>query len=226
MSLTYKLGLILGRSHRLLARKLFSSKAQKHLAVLDPIKSQILKGANVDAASLQEKAKKIMVERKWDILLIEAYLTTKHFVAWSQREDFEECWNVGIRSLKGVRRNIDVSYIRQETEFVSGEFNEINFQLGGVNDYSSMPDGDSFNTTNIALFIDSKRVLAVRYVMKNYEAYSPQDYSLLSVEEFHNHPSIEPLLGGIHFEKLQQEIKRKEREKIEEEKKYAGKFTF
>jgi hypothetical protein len=180
----------------------------------------------MDVNQLKEKAKKLMIERKWDILLMDAYLTTQHFFSWSEREDFDGRWNVGITKIKGIKRSIDVSYIKEDTEFVCGEIRGIKFQLGGVTDYSSMPDGDAFITTNVSLFIDEKCVLAVRYTMDRDEAYSSQDYSILSVEEFHKNDSIEPLLMAIRDGKNEQENKIKELERLHNEKKYEGKFSF
>ena len=184
------------------------------------------KGMPMDVNELKEKAKQAIIERKWDVLLMGAYLTTQHFVAWSKRDDFDECWNVGIRNVKGIKKSVDVSYVKDEAEFLLGELNGIHFQLGGVTNYYSMPDGHSFNTTNLSLFIDDKRVLAVQYTMDRDEAYLPEDYSLVSVEEFHNHESIDALLNSIKLGKLEQERKSKERKRLENEKKYEGKFSF
>ena len=222
MSLFYKLGFLLGSL----------SKESKQLPKLTPIKISEVKslsepkGGQMDVNQIKDKAKNLMIERKWDILLMDAYLITKHFVAWSQRDDFDECWNVGVSNVKGVTRSIDVSYIKDDAEFICGEIRGIKFQLGGVTDYSSMPDGDTFITANISLFIDEIRVLAVRYTMDRDEAYFAEDYSILSVEEFHRNDSIEPLLMAIKEGKKEQERKSKDRERVENEKKYDGKFSF
>ena len=180
----------------------------------------------MDFNEMREKAKRVMIEKKWDVMLMDVYLTTQHFVSWSSRDDFDECWNVGVKNIKGIKRNIDISYIKEETEFLAGEINDIYFEIGGVINFSSLPDGDSFITTNLSLIIDDKRVLAVRYTSDRDEAYFPEDYSLLSVEEFHNNQSIDLLFNAIRSGKLEQERKSKERDKLENEKKYEGKFTF
>lgn len=175
---------------------------------------------------MREKAKRLMIERNWDSLLIEAYETTKGFVGQSVREDFESELNIGVSNIKGLKRNIEVSYGLVETEFLTGTIANINFQLGGAFDYSDEPDGDALTTAYISLFIDEVRVLAVCFSFDCYEADSSKQFSLRSVEEFHQHPSIEPLLQSIHAGKLEQEQKQRLQAKTKEDLKYAGKFTF
>ena len=225
MSLAYKWGLFFGKTLTFIIQKFKAPKHNHTMSFVDESQNHLYKSVDMDINELKTKAKNLMIENKWDDLLIDAFLTTKHFVAWSKRDDFDECWNVGIKNVKGVQRNIDVSYINDETEFLSGELNGIHFQLGGVIQYLSMPDGDSFVTENLSLFIDDKRVIAVQYIMKG-DGILPDDYSLFSVEEFHNHQSIEPLLSGIRVGKLEQKQKSRERERIENETKYQGKFSF
>ncbi len=226
MSLAYKIGLYLGKNFSFFNKKSENLKSTQPLISTNKTHSDFSKSISMDVNEMMEKAKQVMIEKKWDVLLMDAYLTTKHFVAWSVRDDFDESWNVGIKNVKGVKRNIDVSYINEETEFLTGEFNGIYFELGGVTNYSSMPDGDSFITTNLSLFIGDKRVLAVRYTIDRDEAYFFDGYSLLSVEEFHNHQSIDSLLNSIRLGKLEQERKSKERDRLKNEKKYDGKFSF
>jgi hypothetical protein len=222
MSLVYKLGFLLGRLSK--KSNLLSHTQQNNIVDVNLLSES--KGVPMDVNELKNKAKNLMIERKWDFLLMDAYLMTKHFVAWSQRDDFDECLNVGVKNVKGIERSIDISYLKEDAKFICGEISGVNFQLGGVTDYSSMPDGDSFITTNIALFIDDKRVLAARYTMDRDEAYFADDYSLLSVEEFHSNDSIEPLLLALNEGKKEQERKSKERERLENEQKYKGKFSF
>lgn len=222
MHLVYKVGFLLGR----LFKKSTVSSQTSSIQILEVNSLNESKGGSMDVNQLQDKAKKIMIERKWDILLIDAYLTTKNFVAWSERENFYGRFNVGITNIKGIKRSIDVSYIKDDTEFICGEIKGIKFQLGGVTHHSTMPDGDAFITTNLSLFIDEKCVLAVRYTMDRDKAYSYDDYSILSVEEFHKNDSIEPLLIAIRDGKNEQESKSKELERIDNEKKYEGKFSF
>jgi hypothetical protein len=217
LSLIYKLGFLLGRK---------LSNSQQPQPSSYQILSSNVRDAEMSIEEPQDKAKRLMIERSWDSLLIDAYLTTKHFVAWSIREDFEAELNIGVSNIKGLKRNIDISYVNNETEFLTGTVKNINFQLGGVYHYSSGIDGDAFNTANISLFIDDVRVLAVRYLMHGYEAYSSNEFSILSVEEFHQHPLIDSLLQSIHAGKVEQEQKQRLQAKTKENLKYAGKFTF
>jgi hypothetical protein len=179
---------------------------------------------NID--EIKESARNFIVDKGWDLLLMEAYLTTRHFIAWSDRDDFQERWNIGVKNIYGVTRPVDIGYVNDEAEFLCGEIAGINFQLGGVMDYDSMPDGDSFNTANISLFVEGRRVMAVRYTFSSLDTYFAEDYRIFCVEEFHNDEIIGRLLFSLHNGKIEQEKRGVELDRIKEEEKYRGKFSF
>lgn len=179
---------------------------------------------------LQDKAKKIFLENGWDLLLVDAYLSIEHFVAWSKREDFEKRYNIGVKNIRSVRKSIDIGRVSNETEFLVGDINGINFTFGGVTSSSCFSENDCPTIiTSLSLFIDDKRVIAARYARSD-EAFSAEDYSLDSVEEFHNDPRIPSLLKAFHDGKTELERKNKkideELKKKELDLKYSGKFTF
>lgn len=175
---------------------------------------------------MQEKAKYFIKDKGWDYLLIDAYLQTRYFHAWHQRKDFDENWNIGIKKISSHKEKIDIGYVSEETELLNGEIDEIKFKIGGFKKLTSMPDDSLFITTNVALFIDEKIVFAVRYTDNCDDAYHVNDYSILSVEEFHNNEKIEKLLRAFAREKNNREKINEEKNKKQETEKYKGKFTF
>jgi hypothetical protein len=175
---------------------------------------------------MQEKAKYFIKDKGWDYLLIDAYLQTRYFHAWHLREDFNENWNIGIKKISSCKEKIDIGYVSEETEFLIGEIDEIKFKIGGFKKLTSMPDDSLFITTNVALFINEKIVFAIRYTDDCDDAYYANDYSILSVEEFHNNENIEKLLRAFEREKNKREKNNEEKNNKKDNEKYKDKFTF
>jgi hypothetical protein len=177
----------------------------------------------------KSKAKEIMKEKKWDNSLIEAYHNLQHYPSWSKEVNFEEKLNIGVKNVSGIKKDIDVGYIKGEVTFVKCDFDSINFMIGGETKFSSSPDGSSWCTHAVSLFIDEIRVLAVMYSVKE-DKYDrgllPSDCSLLSVEEFHAHKKIDVLLNGLHNAANELKIRNEKIRCEEDEKKYSGKFSF
>lgn len=178
---------------------------------------------------LKEKARKFVKEKRWDYLLVNAYLETKYFTSWLKDDefDFEENTNFGLTNISSEVRTFEFGYKKNENnEFLVANFNDINFKIGGFRDTTYMPDGDAYTTLSIVLLIDDKVVLSLRYSEDADDPYQASDYSLVSVEELHSNEKITKLLEGI--ENAIEEKKEKEnlKRKNEENNSYEGKFTF
>jgi hypothetical protein len=176
---------------------------------------------------LKEKAKQYVKEKRWDYLLVNAYLETKHFIYWSRRHDFEEKWNIGLTNISSEIRTLECGYKKNENnEFLVANFNNIKFKIGGLRDTTYMPDGDAYTTLSIVLLIDEKVVLSARYSEDADDPLRARDYGIVSVEELHSIPEISELLEGIaravDEKNERDELKRKK----EEDNSYDGKFTF
>jgi hypothetical protein len=176
---------------------------------------------------LKEKAKTYAKEKRWDFLLVNAYLETKYFTSWSKRDDFEEQWNIGLTNISSEMRTLECGYKKNENnEFLVANFNDIKFKIGGFRDTTYMPDGDAYTTLSIVLLIDEKVLLSIRYSEDADDPYRASDYSIVSVEELHSNPKISKLLEGIEKAGDEKNIRDKLKRKHEENNSYEGKFTF
>ncbi len=179
---------------------------------------------------LEERAKNLMIKRKWDVLLLDAYLATKAFVELSQREDFEEHWNIGIKNIKGIKRSMDGSNIENGIEFLCGEIRGINFQLGYATRSldSYFDDNACLSRLTLYMFIKDKHILTADYIetISINMHFSASSYSLFSVKKFHDHASIEPLLRAIEEGIQEQKRKSEERQRLEKQKEDEENFSF
>jgi hypothetical protein len=176
---------------------------------------------------LKEKAKKYVKEKRWDYLLVNAYLETKHFTSWSRRHDFEEKWNIGLTNISSEIRTLECGYKKNENnEFLVANLNNIKFKIGGLRDTTYMPDGDAYTTLSIVLLIDEKVVLSFRYSVDADDPFSARDYGIVSVEELHSAPEISELLEGIEKAVDEKNDRDELKRKQEENNSYEGKFTF
>lgn len=167
---------------------------------------------------LKQKAQKFITERRWDILLIEAYLITKDL-------DSRGSSSLGIKNISVVNKEIIIGHIKKEAKFVLGEINGISFEIGGFYDFSLMAEGCSA-TVGVSLCIEDNIVFTGSYLVNSDDPLLASDYSIYSVEEFHNNDLIHHLLKALHDAKVEQSDRLNEVIKLENEKKYAGKFTF
>jgi len=192
----------------------------------------VLRGVNdiseavFSVEEIKQKAKNFIAEKNWNFLLIEAYIATKHFGAWSKNGETQARWNFGIGNISTVVRSIDCGYVKDDTEFLLGEIGGISFELGGFERSSSFPDGDSFRTTCVSFSIERNRVMAVIYSEIRADAYFASDYEVSSVEEFHNHPLIDKVLNLFHEGIADIQVRNKLKKTAEMEEKYKGKFSF
>lgn len=182
--------------------------------------------SNQNNIELKEKAKKYVLENRWDYLLVHAYLNTQYFSSWSKEDEFEEKWNIGLKNISSEERLLECGYLKETTNFLVASYNDINFKLGGYKKYSSMPDGDTFATLSISLLIEEKVALSIRYSETTFDAYRAEDYRLIDVEEMHSSILKNKLLEGIETEIEMQKTREELRRKQEENDSYKGKFTF
>jgi hypothetical protein len=178
---------------------------------------------------LKEKAKKFVIEKRWDYLLVNTYLETKYFYSWSKDDefDFEKETNFGLTNISSEIRILECGYKKNDNnDFLVASFNDINFKIGGFRDTSYMPDGDAYTTLSIVLLIDEKVVLSIRYSEESDDPYRANDYRLVSVEELHSSEKITKLLVGIEIAIDEKKEKENLKRKHEENNSYEGKFTF
>ena len=175
---------------------------------------------------LAKKALAYVKEKRWDYLLVHAFLETQHYHAWSKRGDFEDEWNIGLRNISSEKKPLVCDYLKEETTFLKATYNDINFEIGGFSHSFSAPDGDYSVTFACSLIIDGQTVLTAMYSEKDTDAYFPRDFSIFSVEELHVDMRIDDLLNGIETLITQHVNRREQRESERRDKKYEGKFTF
>lgn len=174
---------------------------------------------------LKEKAESFIKEKKWDLYLIDLFLNTKHFSSWSQRDDFES-YNFGLTDITFLDKEIELKHSKKIIKFLRAKFNDINFMIGGEHESMYTPDS-SFSLQTVILFIDEKLVMYVRYDEPDidYSSLSSQ-YEVWSVEEFHNHTSIQELLSKTYLTNKQKTIERNNKFNSERDKSYKDKFSF
>jgi hypothetical protein len=176
---------------------------------------------------LKEKARTYVKEKRWDYLLVNAYLETKYFTSWSKRDDFEEQWNIGLTNISSETQTLVCGYKKNENnEFLVANFNDIKFEIGGFRDTAYMPDGDAYTTLSIVLLIDEQVVLSIRYSEDADDPYRASDYNIVSVEELHSNLKISELLEGIEKAVYEKDERDKLKRKHQENNSYEGKFTF
>jgi hypothetical protein len=176
---------------------------------------------------LKEKAKKHVIDERWDYLLCHAFLETKNFPFWvKNRDEFEENWNIGLKNISSEQRLLQCGYVKEITEFLSAELNGIHFKIGGFQQYNSAPDGESFVTLSISLLINERVVLSVRYTDNKMEPYRASDWDILDVEEMHSTPEIPNLLLSIEKAIDERDKLAGLRQKQIQNAAYKGKFSF
>ena len=181
---------------------------------------------------LKQKALDYIKEKNWDTLLVDVYLTTSAFYAWKDRKDFESDYNIGLSNIHSTKRKLSFRYHNEEVSFLCAMFHDksheetIPFEIGGDKEFSTGPDGDSWTTAYIELWIDGAIKIAAHYSVRNSYVDFVEDFSIFDCEEFHDDKRIQRLLSGLVAEKKKRD-ERKERTKRESDEKHLeGKFTF
>ena len=177
-----------------------------------------------DNLELKKKALDYVKDRRWDYLLVHAFLAIKYYPSWSTNDDFEEKHNIGLKNISSVNRTLVCAYLKEETQFVKATYKDIVFEIGGFSHRSWVPDGDV--TFACSLLIDEKVVLTAEYSERDMDAYFAGDYSISSVEELHVDKRVDELLVGIERLITQHRAREEERQTKVKNQKYAGKFTF
>jgi hypothetical protein len=175
---------------------------------------------------LKEKARKFVKEKRWDYLLVNAYLETKYFTSWSKDDefDFEENTNFGLTNISSETRTFE--YDNKKNEFLVANFKGINFKIGGFRDLFILPNHNAYTGLSIVLLIDDKVVLSFIYTEHANDPFRATDYKLVSVEELHSNEKITKLLEGIETAIEEKKEKENLKRKHEENNSYEGKFTF
>ncbi len=175
---------------------------------------------------LKEKAFQYAKERRWDYLLVLAFLELKDYPSWSKQYDFNERLNIGLSDISSEQKRLICGYLKKETVFVKATYKDISFGIGGFHNYSDNPDGDIFNTFAASLVIDEKTALTIHYHERDFDAYFPQDYKMIGVEELHVNSKIDELLLGIETLINEHKEEQDKKRKKQENKQYEGKFSF
>ena len=175
---------------------------------------------------LKEKAKDYLIKNRLDYLLCHMYLSTQYFTSWSEQEDFGSKWNIGLKNINSETRILECGHLKEPEEFLTANFEEISFKIGGHQNYYSMPDGEVYTTLSISLIIDDKVVLSAEYSGDPDYAYSASDWHLVGVEELHADSKLKTLLEGIEREIKKNDEKKEHLRKEEENNLYKNKFTF
>ena len=174
---------------------------------------------------LQKKAENFIKEKKWDFYLVDLFLNTNHFHAWIKLAEFDD-YNFGLINLSFSSKEISLKYGSKSIDFLHAKFEDINFSIGGYHDSISLPD-DNLNLLTVFLFIDEKIVMNIRYKEPNYDFSSlSSEYKIFSVEEFHNHQSLNDLLIKTSEANKQKEKERNRKRRIERDNSYKDKFSF
>jgi hypothetical protein len=180
----------------------------------------------VNNLELKEKALNYVKDNRWDFLLVNTFLTIKHYLSLSKRTDFEDEWNIGLKSVSSCERTLVSGYKEERVTFVNATVNDTNFSIGGFSDSTSMPDDSLYVTLYCSLLIDNNVVLTIQYVDRDYESYDASHYTMVSVEELHVDPRIDKVLGDIEVLINEHKKLRDKKEKRQQNDQYDGKFSF
>jgi hypothetical protein len=154
-------------------------------------------GGRMNNLELQKKAEKFVTEKKWDDLLIEAFIELQHYPSWSKRNDFESKLNIGVMNVGVERKQLDTEIINDYVDFCVCEFTNLKFKIGGKRKFISLPDGDFSIYQAVELYLDDRRVLSLLYYAKNDDPILATDFKLITVAELHNDVRIEKLLTEL-----------------------------
>lgn len=175
---------------------------------------------------LQKKAEKFVTEKKWDDLLIEAFIELQHYPSWSKRYDFESKLNIGVTNVGVEKKQLDTEIINDYADFCVCEFANLKFKIGGNRKFISMPDGDFSIYQAVELYLDDRRVLSLLYYAKNDDPILATDFKLTTVAELHNDVRIEKLLTELS-KAIKTKFAKLKADAIEiHNNKLKGKFTF
>lgn len=175
---------------------------------------------------LKEKAFQYAKERRWDYLLVLAFLELKDYPSWSKQYDFNERLNIGLENISSEQKLLVCGYLKQETMFVKATYKNIRFSIGAFTHFYDDPEGDSFNILASSLMIDEKTALTIKYRERNFDTHHfPGHYKIMGVEELHVDLKIDELLLGIEALINEHKEEKEKRRKKQENHQYNGKFS-
>jgi len=178
--------------------------------------------------SLEEKkkAEKKFEESGMSENLIKFIYETSHYHAWVKNSDnFEERYNFGLQDIRTEEVDINIHYSAKIEYLTVANYKNNKIKFGNKTYYVSFPDGDSANYEVILFYIENKLIVHAEY-SRNDEAYSYKDFSFSSLEEFHYNSEFEKILIEMSKDIDDLKIKIKKLDKLKEEDKYKGKFSF
>jgi hypothetical protein len=178
--------------------------------------------------SLEEKKKaEIKFEKSgMSMNLIKFINSTEHYHAWVKNSnDFEELYNFGLQDIRTEKVDIDIYYNEKIEYLTVANYKNIKIKFGNKSYYVSYPDGDGASSEVVLFYIEDKLIVHAKY-SRNDEAYSYKDFGFYSLEEFHYTIEFEKMLSEMSKDIDDLAIKNKKLDKLKEEEKYKGKFSF
>lgn len=173
----------------------------------------------------KKKALDRVREKGLDKLLIAAFLETNHYPSWSKNSPAGE-WNIGLANISGVEVSRKVGYFEEKGEAVVAELDGIRFQLSGSKHFTDDDGSGICGTQTASLHIGEACVLSGLFFFYDIDACIPEDFSLYSVEEYHENAAMEQLLRRISELIKLKRIQQKELQQKKQAEHYSGKFSF
>jgi hypothetical protein len=174
----------------------------------------------------KNKAEKIFDESGMSSNLIKFIYETNYYHSWVKNsEDFEERYNFGLQDIRTEVVDINIHYSANIEYLTLAKYKNKNIKFGNKTYYVSFPDGESAVYEVILFYIEDKLIVHAKY-SRNRDAYSYKDYKFSSLEEFHYTNEFENMLSEMSKDIDDLKIKVNKLEKIKEEEKYKGKFSF
>ena len=178
---------------------------------------------NVEEAKMKALAR--VREKGLDRQLIAAFLETKHYPSWSTNQKSQD-WNIGLTDIGSVQ--VEPQYGRRDAlmNVVVATLDGVRFRITGSLLTTCMPDGDLYTSQTVWLHIGDACLLEGHYALRAHDACIPEQFNLVMVEEYHEGPELESLLGRIAELIEQKQQKAREAQQKAQAEKYSGKFTF
>ncbi|KVD62025.1 hypothetical protein WI88_13415 [Burkholderia ubonensis] len=160
-----------------------------------------------------------------DRQLIAAFLETKSYPAWSRNQSNSD-WNIGLENIDNFEVEKTSANRDALTHGLVATLDGVQFRLTGSLKSTCMPDGELFTHQTVWLHIGEDCVLEAAYSVHGLDACIPEDFSLFSVDEYHESQELEQLLSRISDLVQLKQRKLKEKRQQEQAERYKGKFSF
>jgi hypothetical protein len=173
----------------------------------------------------QKKAENLFKESGMADNLIKIVLESKHYHAWVLSQDeFNKKWDLGLKNISREEVDVEVNYNTKIKYLTKATHQETNIKFGNQR-YSINGEDDYLTYEAVLFYINNQLVINAKYTV-NDDGYIPQNYYFSNLEEFHYSKELENILIDINKDIETQKANIKQLEKIQEENKYKGKFTF